>query len=812
MQFHVPQLNNEVTQHPNRVLKEFIENLLKYIIDEKDLHLYVQPKAMELWEQSFTPEFTNPFINNEDQEYGGDRILKVVNPIYLMERLPSYTESDVSKTDMLIMEKKTQSDLAIEMGLTKYLKSDKSEVNVSIYGDLFEAFFGALDEVAELIMEDLGLIVCYDMNAYIFNQNAIPKHLKEGDIKMNVEQIFMQLGLPQPHVLVAFNEGLNHVTITLTEEQIGFFKSYGIFVNPIVGRASGKSKNITVKNAYSKVKKALEAVGVNDQFIAKIKEEKVAREAQEVVPKELIVFDLKDLVTSMISPIITNAHELEKYLDKDAMGIWKAALDQENKVTKYQFLGEVILKGLVPRYLMKLHKDDIMYNKQKYNDILANIQKNYDIYVVDFELLKSKYYFESFFGAFFVISDNLLRGVGLINSYRLVKNVIGTKTPEDFSYKHPKMYFDQLLVPFFNKGQGKLIVQDTHEAGHHVYDLYLSDDQYNFLRSQGFKIGNKLIGHAEGNIKKQVEREAYNNARIYLDKYGVNEQWSFMKKESMKFDDPAVAKYKKLLEDKNKLRGFDYIYFRMPIKTTTQDNGTMQLIGISGGKKELLSSVVYNKNDNNAAPKVQLIKDYLALPDVIPTNKITTTKKTIPTTSLPKINTTEPTTTNINTTQPTTTAPISKTLKTNTSISTIKANAPVSKTINALISNKTIETKKSAPISKTNIIEPTKIAPVSNKKVVNKKNKDDTTYENSSSTETTDEESSNDTSSEEEPLKKPITPPKKPATRKPVNTTVTNKPVNTTAAKKPAPVKSKVVRKSKKSDSASYEPSETSEY
>lgn len=614
MQFHVTELRQEVVEHPNRVLKDFLLNLLKYIIEPSDLNLYVSPQAMKIWERAFTPEFTDPWDNLENAEYRGDRVLKTINPLYLLKRLTDYTEAEVSKTDMLIMEKKTQSDLAIEMGLTHYLKSDKKEVNISIYGDLFESFFGALDEVAELVMEYMGLIICDQMNRFIFNQNTIPRKLKEGDIKMNVEQIFIQLGLTQPIVKVDFVDGNNHVSITLTNEQQQFFKDHGIYINNVlVGSAVGKSKNITIKNAYAKVKRSLEYFGVNDQFIAKIKDEKEKREVVEKEQKEIVLYDIKQLVIDMISPVIKDKKEMEKYyLNSDAMVIWEAAMDQVNKTTKYQFIGEVILKGLVPRHLMKLHKDDIFYDKQKYNDILANIQKNYHIYV-EHELLKGKYYFESFFGAFYEISDALLEGVGLINSYKLVEVVIADKTLAEFAYKHPKMYFDQLLVPFFEKGKGKLIVEEEHELNHHVYNLYLSKEQLDFLKQQGFNIKDRLVGHAEGTLKKQTEREAYDNARMLLEKYGVNEKWAFMKKEQMKFDDPEISVYKKLIERENMQRGFDYVYFRLPIKTTTLSTITMQLIGINTeqNKKELLASIVYDKNKNNVEARISLIKQYL---------------------------------------------------------------------------------------------------------------------------------------------------------------------------------------------------------
>lgn len=604
-------VTTEFSQHKDRSLKDFLINLLKYVIDEQSVQLYVQPKYMKIWERAFTPESTDPTENYEEDEYAGDRALKTTTPIYLIVRNPNYTFANITYIDTLTMEKTTQAKLAVELGLTQYINSQ--ETNISIYGDIYESFFGALYRIANLVSPKIGIIVVYNMHRFIFNQNEIPKEIEEGNDKMIVEQIFIQLGLSQPkiHSNMIQNK-LFQVNIIFTQEQLDFFQQNNIAIqNPTLAFATGKSKMATVMNAYKMAKTNLNRYGINQQFISNIKAERNKdKVAYELVEKEKVEFDTKELVETLIKHVV-DKRELNLYLDERAMNVWNDAL--KNHVEKYQFIGEILLKGLIPLHLVNVYQNNPNYNKEKYNNILANITNQYNLFLPEdiYTPLHEKINFESFFGAFFIVSNFLLDGIGFINAESLVAFVFADKIPESFGYKHPKMYFDQLFISFVK--QPKLIVKEEHDETY-KYELYLTDEQLQFLHNEGIIVKNKLIGTAEGNTKKVTEREAYQNARNLLESFGITEEWIRKRKDLQTMNDPRLQVYKKLLDNKNKQLGYEYIYFKLPVKTGTQYNATMQLIGVTTkGAKTILGKLIYNKDIQKIDAKIQLVKNYLGI-------------------------------------------------------------------------------------------------------------------------------------------------------------------------------------------------------
>jgi dsRNA-specific ribonuclease len=528
-------VTTEFSQHKDRSLKDFLVNLLKYVIDEKSLLLYVQPIYMKIWERAFTPESTDPTENYEEDEYAGDRALKATTPIYLLVRNPAYTLANITYIDTLTMEKTTQAKLAVDLGLTHYIRSQ--DTNISIDGDIYESFFGALYRIANLVSPGIGIIVVYNMHCFIFNQNVIPKEIEEGNDKMIVEQIFIQLALTQPKITTNVNNQLFQVNILLTQEQLDFFNQHDILIkNALLSSATGKSKMATMMNAYKKAKTALNQYGVNNAFINNIKairnKDKIA---YELVEKEKLVFDIKELVIALIRNVVDK--EIHLYTDERAMNVWNDALN--NHQEKYQFIGEILLKGLIPLHLVNIYQDNPNYNKETYNNILANITNQYNIFLPEeiYKPLHEKINFESFFGAFFTVSNFLLDGIGFVNTEKLVAFVFADKVPEEFGYKHPKMYFDQLFISFVK--QPKLIVKEQHDDTY-KYDLYLTEEQLEFLQNEGIHVNSRLIGSAEGQTKKLTEREAYQQARNLLQSFGITESWIRKRKDQQSMADSRL--------------------------------------------------------------------------------------------------------------------------------------------------------------------------------------------------------------------------------------------------------------------------------
>lgn len=597
-------------------LKDLISNLLSNILPVKEVNKYVTPEKMIIWKRAFTNETFDPTNNLEEDEYRGDRTVKGVFPIYLENRDSSYTPMDISNIDMLIMEKKTQYDLSFELGFIPFiLLPHHQQPSTGVGGDVFESFFGALDKISDTFMEDLGLINSYNMIAYIFNQNTIPEDLRMGNIKMVVEQIFIQLGLKiEPIIKQEYNF---NVSINLNQDQLLFFESHNIHLPMILGKGTASSLKPAQKIAYEEAKLNLDKHGVNVEFIEMIKNErkieKIVKEI-EVIEKKKLTMDVKDLVLLLLSPVI---HEkiIMKFIDDKYMSIWDNIFNEGIYNEKFQFFGELLIKSLLARNLTKMYTD---YNKEDYNNILSNVVQNYSLFLLSepWSFLSENRVLESFFGAVRHISDELLNGTGLLNCSKLVKVIFKKELiPYEYKYTHPKTVVEQMFSPFFGQKNSKPTIEYVYDEEEklHYYKISLTDEQLKFLHQYNFKIKNKLLSESTGPIKNQVQKEAYANALLTLEKYNINKTELNKIKNILDFKHPKLNIYSEALERKRILDGYDYFYFASPTKTKTIKEITIQLVGVKNNHKTILSSTVELSDHDKINSKVNLIKMYLNL-------------------------------------------------------------------------------------------------------------------------------------------------------------------------------------------------------
>jgi dsRNA-specific ribonuclease len=611
---------------PINTLKDLILNVLKNILTESEAKKYVNDQYMPIWHRAFTNETFDPTINYEDDEYVGDRIMKIVYPKYLNKRQPNYTPMDISNIDMLVMEKKNQYDLAFELGFINFIQLPHHQsVPVGVGGDVFESFFGALDEVSDSIMPDMGLINAYNMMTYIFNQNKMPDELRLGNSKMIVEQIFIQMGLKIEPVIVENNNSFT-AEIKLNQEQLNFFIQHNIDMPLTIGKGTARSTKPALKIAYDQAIVTLEKYNVNQEFINKIKQlRKIEQDKPKVeIEKEIIVLDIpvKELILTLLEPIIVQESVIKKFISDENMNLWNSIFDDtivsnvdQKLIDKFYFFGEILIKGLLAKNLMALYKNDD-YHKEDYNNILSNIVQNYNIFLQDkpFIYLMNDRKLEAFFGIVDYISDQLLMGSGMINCNRLVKGIFQKDLiPYEYRYTHPKTVVEQLFSPFFGQKNSKpdVVYEFDEEDLEHSFKISLTDDQFDFLHKYGYKIKSHLLAESVGKLKNQTQKEAYTKALTTLNKYGINKQELNKIKNKLDFQNPKLAVYNVLLEKKRIEDGFDYFYFASPTKTKTLIEATIQLVGVKGNKKTILSSVVEPPNTDKMTSKVNLVKIYL---------------------------------------------------------------------------------------------------------------------------------------------------------------------------------------------------------
>ncbi|HSW76901.1 MAG TPA: ribonuclease III domain-containing protein [Candidatus Saccharimonadales bacterium] len=600
---------------PSSNLKDLIINLLTPIVT--NVNDYITPDKMVLWTRAFTSEIFDPTYNYEENEYVGDRVLKFVYPKYLKKRDPSYTRKDITNIDMSVMEKKTQSDLAFELGLVDFIliPHHGAQVPIGVRGDVFESFMGALFNITNQIIPGLGLFTCYNMNVFIFNQNQIPEELRKGNAKMLVEQIFKQLA--QPMVIVDEKKIANKfdIQIKLNKTSIDFFNTNHINLPFIIGKAEGNTKNTVIKTAYEKALKTLEENGVDEEFIKLIKQNKKKEFfiSERDTASQLISFDIKTVVVDILSLFIKNEQMLNQFVSDDNMTIWKNVFEQKVDDDLFYF-GEIAIKGLLAIHLWQIYQHD-QYNKEDFNNIMSHISKNLSLFLTEPPLSYLDNHLEAFIGAVDKISDDIYFGLSMIHDYQLIQHIFTKELiPYDFRYKHPKTALEQLLSPFLGRDDAKpnLNVSYDETTKTHTFEITLTDKQLQWINQHGFKNLVPLLAYHTGTgSKKKIQKEAYQMALKTLEELGITKYWADQLKQKIEFKSFKLLPFYDELEKKRQKDGYDYLYFAAPIKTTTLTETTIQLVGVVVNKKTILSSILVEPSVDKMDAKVLLIKDYI---------------------------------------------------------------------------------------------------------------------------------------------------------------------------------------------------------
>ncbi|MFC2113791.1 ribonuclease III [Bacteroidota bacterium] len=104
-----------------------------------------------LYELAFTHRSasTSNTESNERLEFLGDAVINTIVSEYLFANYPDYDEGHLSKFRSAIVKRETLNQLAIDIGINKVLKIDKSVrfkngSSIDLYGNALEAFIGAL--------------------------------------------------------------------------------------------------------------------------------------------------------------------------------------------------------------------------------------------------------------------------------------------------------------------------------------------------------------------------------------------------------------------------------------------------------------------------------------------------------------------------------------------------------------------------------------------------------------------------------------------------------------------------------------------
>jgi len=234
-------------------LQSFINKKLELIIEDKIYrNKFLTMKQMKIWEKAFTHETYSIDNNYEELEYMGDAILKWAFPKYLTKRLPGLQKNIYSEIYVEYQSKMMQGKLAqeLELGSMVRIKGiDKSFLNID--ADLFESFFGALEETADNISIGIGTTLCYNMIVNLYKDIDISLEKSGGSVKTQVLQIFNRFDLP---AVIEKSPGYT-INIVATNKFKNLLNNKNI---NLLGNATASKEKDAINKSYYNAIKSLE--------------------------------------------------------------------------------------------------------------------------------------------------------------------------------------------------------------------------------------------------------------------------------------------------------------------------------------------------------------------------------------------------------------------------------------------------------------------------------------------------------------------------------------------------------------------------
>lgn len=191
-----------------KILQRAIFELLKGVVSPEDITVLLSDSAMKkYWIRCFTHKSADAKNNYEGLEFYGDTVLGYVFVSYLRD-LYKDTLNQHKATLFLnkYMSKKYQAYLASKMGLVDLVRFDPKHpgADVSIREDVFEAFFGTLNNASDdLIQKGMGYMYCFNLLRDIFEHEELeePEEIRRDAIT-ELKEIYEGMRWGEPNYRV----------------------------------------------------------------------------------------------------------------------------------------------------------------------------------------------------------------------------------------------------------------------------------------------------------------------------------------------------------------------------------------------------------------------------------------------------------------------------------------------------------------------------------------------------------------------------------------------------------------------------------
>lgn len=281
-----------VTQWQKSLLRFLYINLIDRITkDEQEKRKYFISPPGELDRKGIWFEaFTDPTIigepNYERLEKLGDAILHVAVIELLESHFPDSDPGDLDGLVSYYTSNVVFADMVKRLlpqipGLIRIIPGVK--INDAVLADIFEALFGAIHQVGNLVdgkgqerSTALFSDLLFEWLTLTTGKPEFNAKFMQGDIKTQVEEIFTRNGVAPPPQTVYRSDDYSriYIEVKMTHKQINFLQNSDPKIRglrPQTFTADGTSKQLATRAVYTKVLEYLNANGVTTEWAGGIK-------------------------------------------------------------------------------------------------------------------------------------------------------------------------------------------------------------------------------------------------------------------------------------------------------------------------------------------------------------------------------------------------------------------------------------------------------------------------------------------------------------------------------------------------------------
>ena len=321
-------------------------------------------------------------------------------------------------------------------------------------------------------------------------------------------------------------------------------------------------------------------------------------------------------INNILKATIADTATRFAFIGRDAMNVWSRAFkyfsfSPEDNYEKLEFLGDAVLKGIFPKYLLQVlpDLDEAAYSNlntyymSKIRQALLADDLGLPIYLLVpglngdiIDKLKTDV-FESFFGALETVAEMVQPGTGFFRAYNMLiylfRNI--PLTANRAHYAAPRTAVEQT---FSRLGLGKPDLTTNIGAFDVAATVTINQRQEQFLASRGIYLSSLILARIVAPTEKEAISESFRIARDTLFDAGATTEWVDEQHRLQDLNLDLVRPWLPAATARATQEGLSHFRFAVPSKTETKTGAVVILIANGANGKARILGTTYEPTNN----------------------------------------------------------------------------------------------------------------------------------------------------------------------------------------------------------------------